>query len=234
MHLYRSEDDVKSLVGQEFGQLTVIARAPHRAAGKSRGAAWLCKCKCGRECYAPSKYLRLGQKKSCGCLSMRGYLEDLTGRKFGRLCVLAPATQGPKGARWLCACGCGKNHEVYGHYLRQGVTKSCGCLRVAKRLKHGFSRHGSRAPEYRLWTAMLQRCNNSRCRDYPRYGGRGIKVCERWRVFLNFYADMCPRPAKDLSLDRINNDGNYEPGNVRWATMAIQASNRRKPTRLNQ
>jgi hypothetical protein len=121
-----------------------------------------------------------------------------------------------------------------GSALRSGNTKSCGCLRRELGRAHGIAskRHGEGAsgretPEYRAWAAMLCRCRNPRHKSYADYGGRGVTVCERWRAYENFLADMGRRPDRFHSLDRINNAGNYEPGNCRWATWEEQNTNRR-------
>jgi hypothetical protein len=150
---------------------------------------------------------------------------DLTGKRFGRLVVLALHAEKSRFG-WVCRCDCGGERIVRGSDLIRGMSKSCNCLRkemFAKRsTKHGLCR--SRA--YQSWKGMKARCFNPRDRAYPDYGGRGITVCERWLIFENFYADMGERPP-GMSLDRINNDGNYEPGNCRWATVAEQLANRR-------
>lgn len=113
-----------------------------------------------------------------------------------------------------------------GSNLRHGHTSSCGCRRVAAGKRNRI--HGrTDTPEFKIWTGVLTRCENPRCEAYPRYGGRGIEVCERWQTFENFLADMGPRPSADHSIDRIENDGNYEPGNCRWATDAEQNQNTR-------
>lgn len=151
---------------------------------------------------------------------------------FGRLKVMCRNGSNDKGrAMWKCQCKCGKIVVILGSSLRTGNTTSCGCLRtdflttgVANR-RHGLSR----TPTYEAWKAMFQRCYNPKHKSYGDYGGRGITVCERWREsFDNFLADMGERPKGKHSIDRFpNQNGNYEPGNCRWATWKEQHRNRR-------
>lgn len=146
-----------------------------------------------------------------------------TGRKFGRLTVLAEDE-----SRWRCVCDCGRKTVVSAGNLRSGNTRSCGCLRTRGHRAIARSLGGGRSPEYAAWNAMLQRCHNPKNRSFKNYGARGITVCERWREsFDAFLADVGPRPSPDLSLDREHNDCGYEPGNVRWATRFEQRANRR-------
>jgi hypothetical protein len=149
---------------------------------------------------------------------------DITGKTFGCWVVLARHPERYRGrARWLCRCGCGVERVVLGTSLRRGISKSCrGCGLQ----KHGHCRKGRQTRVYQAWHSMLQRCCNPANRSYANYGGRGICVCERWRSFVNFLADM-GEPPPGLSIDRINNDGNYAPGNCRWATPSQQTQNRR-------
>jgi hypothetical protein len=125
-----------------------------------------------------------------------------------------------------CLCECGSKSEVRSNALRRGKTKSCGCLFIEAITKHGLSG----TPEYQCWDAIIQRCLNPRCANYKNYGGRGISVAEEWRGpggFGLFMDHIGKRPSDKHSIDRIDNNGNYEPGNVRWATQEVQKRNTR-------
>lgn len=158
---------------------------------------------------------------------------SLTGRCFGRWKVLRRATDSKR--HWLCWCLCGAVRPVDHHTLISGKSRSCGCYRgemmaeiLAARIKHGLSRVGRRHPLYNTWRAMTQRCHNPAHHAYDRYGGRGITVCEEWRrSFPAFVAGVGDRPSARHTLDRIDNDRGYEPGNVRWATRREQQRNMR-------
>ena len=146
------------------------------------------------------------------------------GERFGRLVVQCATGNG---GLEVCLCDCGTTKAIQRIYLQDGRVQSCGCYRrecgQAKRT-HGM--HGT--VEYRAWVGMIQRCTNPRTKSWPRYGERGIVVCDRWREsFVAFYEDMGPRPGPEYSIDRIDNDGNYEPGNCRWATKKQQGRNKR-------
>lgn len=127
---------------------------------------------------------------------------------------------------WLCRCECGREAHVVGSTLKNGSSKECGCSKRRSDTRPKF-RHGmTRTPTYESWQAMLRRCTQPKNVRYLQYGGRGIAVCDRWRVFDNFLTDMGVRPD-GMTLDRIDPNGNYEPSNCRWATASTQRTNQR-------
>lgn len=155
---------------------------------------------------------------------MNARFADLIGRRFEKLTVLALAGSSGGRRRWMCACDCGNKKMASTSGLVQGETKSCGCdRRYDTRTTHGMKG----TPTYSSWSAMMTRCFNEKDRAYASYGGSGITVCERWRNFESFLADIGERPGSEYSLDRIDGAKGYEPGNVRWATAHQQIRNRR-------
>lgn len=157
---------------------------------------------------------------------------DLEGERFGLLVVLCLEDQRVHGKRvWLCLCDCGEANSVTTGRLVNDWTKSCGCLGNKPGGRgHGDSRRGVPwAPEYVVWTHMRQRCSNPKDKEWHNYGGRGIRVCLRWEnSYQAFLDDVGRRPAPDLTLDRIDNDSDYRPGNTRWATRKEQLRNFRR------
>jgi hypothetical protein len=169
-----------------------------------------------------------------GIFAVRSRRIDLSGNVFGHLTVLSLFGKAKGGqVMWRCRCDCGSLTVVASYDLRRGATISCGCVRrarLANQVTHGETR-ARRTAEYRAWLAMRARCMYASQRGYSNYGGRGIRVSERWQKFDSFLADLLAtigrRPSPKHSIDRIDVNGNYEPGNIRWATTYEQARNKR-------
>jgi hypothetical protein len=241
----RSKTIERDLAGQRFGHWLVIQRVENqpRNTGSYR-RLWLCECKCGTRRNVRESTLAHDGIKSCGCATRRNtsmpwLVVDLTGRRFGLLTVVKQAETVRRGeSAWFVRCDCGKEKVVSGSgNLRR--AKSCGCVNAnrthgaARRKKDGEIR---RMGEYGVWMGMIRRCIDPKTPRYADYGGRGITVSERWRGssgYVNFLSDVGHRPPGKKngraiwSLDRIDPNGNYEPGNVRWATQREQMQNTR-------
>lgn len=158
---------------------------------------------------------------------------DLTGQQFGRWFVIKESHRAGKiGYYWECRCDCGTIRAVSGSSLKMGKSKSCGCLFREVLLKRITTHGGTNSPEYGIWEAIRGRCLSPGHSAYKHYGGRGITICARWVNFSNFLADMGKRPSLKHSIDRIDNNGNYEPGNCRWVTQGQQCQNSRRTVRL--
>ena len=171
---------------------------------------------------------------------MRSRAKDLSGKKFGRLTVLSRAPRGERKNRravWNCECECGNASVSGSDALLSGHAKSCGCLSsdTAKKVhtKHGGASGGAVSAEYQAWINMRARCSGAQAKCWKNYGGRGIRVCDDWaRSFQAFFDHVGPRPDGGYELDRIDNDGDYEPGNVRWVTKSENNRNRRSKSQV--
>lgn len=209
------------LTGMRFGKWTVVSPAPR----KSGHTMWHCRCECGNERDVSGVALKSGRTVSCGCIRS----PDLTGQRFGRLVVISKEGQGVGGVYlWKCRCDCGNEKTVSSRSLKNGHTRSCGCLNreIAAQRNRTHGETDSRL--YNIWHDMKARCGRSKDACFYRYGGRGISICEEWRnSFESFYEWAIHNGYSDeLTIDRIDNNGNYEPGNCRWVDIKTQSNNK--------
>lgn len=223
------------LTGQRYGRLVIIGQSePHTTPGGRKIYMWRCICDCGNETIASTSSLRNGYTKSCGCLQRERAHEasfvDISGNKYGRLTSIQPIKRG-KNIYWICRCDCGNQTEVLPQHLKRGLIRSCGCLRkdvsARKSKKHGMSK----TRVYKEWKGIKDRCLNQNNPNYKNYGGRGIKVCDEWieeRGFENFYNWAINNGYQDnLTIERNDVNGNYDPSNCRWIPLCDQALNTR-------
>ena len=218
----RAGDNIKDIVGNRYGKLTVIEAMKERYSNGS--VKWKCICDCGKIYFCSSSELK--RRKSCGCETR---LIDLTGKKFGRLTVMRRTSNKKTRTYWHCKCDCGKEIDVCASHLSSSKTVSCGCS-SAERIAELNKTHGmSKTILYKKWCEMKKRCFNKSTASYSSYGGRGITVCDEWKDdFLSFYNwAMSNGYSNGLSIDRIDVNGNYEPSNCRWVDNKTQSLNKR-------
>lgn len=216
------------MIGKNYGKLTVI----NFVAIVNKKSFWKVRCKCGFEKDTTKRQILVGSIPNCNCDKdemLKDKMKSLCGKKFGRWTVIGFCKKKKDHYYWSCVCDCGKEGVVEHGLLKSGHSKSCGCYSAEVRLKHGQATKDNRSSEYRTWSGMIQRCENSLTKEYKNYGARGIKICEEWRTsFETFFSDMGKKPSSKHTLDRFpDNDGNYEPSNCRWATWAQQRRNMR-------
>lgn len=223
------------LSGKRFGHLVVVNRASNNKRGE---ICWNCQCDCGKTKVVSGIHLRDGHTTSCGCCNCIGKnFIDITGETFGNLLVIKRMSGTNNTVKWLCQCTlCGNTYEVNSYTLRHGKANPCPCTRKSFDRENSptFIHGDSHTRLHNIWTGMLNRCRNPKVKRYECYGGRGITVCDEWHNYLSFKKwALSNGYAPELSIDRINVDGNYEPSNCRWITMREQAANRRPRKKSN-
>lgn len=206
------------MIGNKFGNWLVLEEAGR---DKKSNKLFLCKCSCGYKKIQREYTLKKGESTQCKKCRMDSHnnITNIIGLNINGLKVLKRTINIKNQSAYLVKCICGKEKVCLGYKLRRGNASKCPNCRIKT---HGMSY----TLTFKTWQSMLSRCSNSKLKAYKYYGARGIKVCESWLKFENFLNDMGSKPD-GLSIDRINNDGNYEPSNCRWATNKEQLINRR-------
>lgn len=210
----------EDISGQKFGQLLVIEKDNERS-------HWKCLCDCGNYTTVYIGHLKCGNTKSCGCFKPIVY-DDLTGYIFNRLTVIEiDKSNVTKEAYWICICECGNTTSCRASHLKSGNIQSCGCYKIESHITHGLTN----TPLYRRWSEIKSRCYNENYEAYKYYGERGISMYYEWIdnpvLFIEYVTKLENYQKEGYTIDRINVNGNYEPGNLRWATMQEQAQNKR-------
>lgn len=209
----------KLVIGSRFNKWTIVSDA-----GKDvkSNKLFLCQCDCGAQKVLRLTTLKANKSIQCKKCRMDSFnkITDIVGEKFGNSTVIKRVENKLGQSQYLCRCDCGTERNILGYLLKSNRSTKCPRCRVKT---HGMSYTST----FKIWTGMLRRCTNQNFKAFKYYGGRGISICDRWLKFENFLSDMGIRPP-NLSIDRINNDGNYEPSNCRWATASQQRNNQRK------
>lgn len=218
-----------SFCGSTSGYFTAISDAYRAAKGPARNEWYVdCVCACGRSRRLTVYAFTRGRSSSCGCAKFGTPLKP--GDRFGRLTIIAPAETSSKGLAFLCRCDCGNEKVVLRGSLTSGTTRSCGCYR--RECGSATAKHGGHLTRlYRIWIGMRFRCRNPRFRYY---GDRGVRVCDEWDSSFVAFRDwaMANGYSPNLTIDRIDTNGHYEPANCRWADSTTQSNNRRNNRRL--
>ena len=236
---------VIEMEGKRFGKLVVIRMAEESLASHTGNKSWLCKCDCGNEITVNGSLLRSGKKTNRGCapkfnsgrFKKGDGIKDITGQRFGKLTVIRIDRVENKRSYWWVKCECGTIKSVRSDTLK--VITSCGCDKKKQDIinlgiidNHELTNH----PVYGIWSAMKNRCENPENRAYKDYGGRGIKICPEWHDIRNFakWADETGFEAgKNLSIERIDVNGDYCPENCKWIDRRLQSRNRRNTVKLD-
>lgn len=226
----------QDLTGQKFGRLTVIKRAKDkiRTNGKHK-VMWECQCECGNIKDIDASSLKSGRVNSCGCykkeLLSKKHSGKLEGKRFGKLTVIKRLRSNKKqNVVWLCKCDCGNFTEATTDLLNKGEKLSCGCRNREALLERNTTHGLTHTRLYGIWSGMKARCYNPNRDEYKWYGAKGVTICEEWKNdFQKFYDWSLANGYNDnLTIDRINPYGDYEPANCRWATWSEQNFNKRK------
>ena len=231
--------NTKDLTGQKFNRLMVLGLAgyfPHSPKSKKFEATWFAECECNKSILVPGHSLVSGNTKSCGCHKKAVSTPDMTNQRFGRLLVIREVDNSNFKARfamWECLCDCGNIIITQGSALRSGHTTSCGCykndLSKERATKHGYSQDRL----YQTWADMKTRCNNPNHKSFHHYGGRGISYFQEWNEFEPFRVYALSIGYDDsLTIERIDVNGNYAPGNIKFIPLNEQIRNRRNSIRL--
>ena len=209
----------EDIIGKKFGKLLVLSKESKILSGDT---LYKCLCDCGNITIVRKGQLKSGKTKSCGCLRKERQYQNLVGQKFNKLTVLKEVGKDKQGIKWLCQCDCGNTTILHTKTLKSGNIKSCGCL------SHKHGQFGKRI--YQTWADMKRRCYNPSNKSYKYYGALGVEVCQEWKEnFIPFYEWAIANGYNDeLTIDRINPYGNYEPSNCRWVTREEQVHNTRK------